>query len=82
MKMGPQMLHAGGEAPVLRSVETANFEVFSAKDFPGMTASTSLIRELKRQGASVSVKKGNEGAARRRARRRVSSSSEDLEDAA
>lgn len=80
MKLGPQMLVPGGHTPAIRAVETADFEVFSAKDFPGMRASTALIRDLKRQGASVSVKKGNEGSARRSNRRRGSSPSEDSED--
>ncbi|KAL8662905.1 MAG: hypothetical protein Q9202_004327 [Teloschistes flavicans] len=47
----------------ISSIDSNMFEVFSAKDFPGMKASTDLIKELKRQGAAVSVKKGNEGKA-------------------
>ncbi|KAL8705263.1 MAG: hypothetical protein Q9201_001594 [Fulgogasparrea decipioides] len=39
-------------------VESNVFEVFSAKDFPGMKASTDLTKELKSQGAAVSVRKG------------------------
>lgn len=64
MKIGPEMLAVGGRTSIVRSVESDVFEVFSAKDFPGMRASTALTKDLKRQGAAVSVKKGNEGSAR------------------
>ena len=60
MKVGSEHLLSGSRLPVLRSVESAPFEVYSAKDFPGMKASTPLIVDLKRQGALVSVKKGIE----------------------
>ncbi|KAL8820974.1 MAG: hypothetical protein Q9191_007408 [Dirinaria sp. TL-2023a] len=80
MKMGPGMLNVGGSTPIVRTVESNNFEVYSAKDFPGMRASTALTKDLKRQGASVSVKKGNEGLARRGNRKRTSSPSETNEE--
>jgi len=48
----------GGQGSIAGSVDSEIFEVFSAKDFPGMRASTALTKELKRQGATVSVKKG------------------------
>ena len=54
----PDMSSEGGQGSVLCSVDSSTFEVFSAKDFPGMRASTALTKELKRQGATVSVKKG------------------------
>ena len=60
MKVGSEHMVPGSSVPVLRSVESAEFEVYSAKDFPGMKASTPLIIDLKRQGALVSVKKGIE----------------------
>ncbi|KAK4692647.1 hypothetical protein P7C71_g4599, partial [Lecanoromycetidae sp. Uapishka_2] len=43
---------------VAASIDSDTFEVFSAKDFPGMRPSTALTKDLKRQGATVSVKKG------------------------
>ena len=46
---------------ILASAISDTFEVFGAKDFPGMKPSTALARELKRQGATVAVKKGSEG---------------------
>ncbi|MCJ1252920.1 hypothetical protein MMC24_000726 [Lignoscripta atroalba] len=59
------------------SVESNVFEVFSAKDFPGMKSSTLLTRELKRQGANVSVKKGNEGKSGRKPKKRDSVDTDD-----
>ncbi|CAF9943409.1 MAG: hypothetical protein ALECFALPRED_000302 [Alectoria fallacina] len=47
-----------GQGSIAGSIDSDVFEVFSAKDFPGMRASTALTKELKRQGATVSVKKG------------------------
>lgn len=50
----------GSTTPILGVIESDLFEVFTAKDFPGMKASTPLTIALKRQGASVSVKKGRD----------------------
>ena len=50
------------------------FEVFSAKDFPGMRASSALTIELKRQGATVPVKKGNEAKSGKKSKKRGSDS--------
>lgn len=72
MKVGGEHLTPGAILPVLRSVESDEFEVYSAKDFPGMKASTPLVKDLKRQGAQVSVKKGVE--ARRKEHSKTSSS--------
>ena len=55
--IGPNMPE-GGQGRVCSNIDSDVFEVFSAKDFPGMRASTLLTRELKKQGAGVSVKKG------------------------
>jgi len=76
MKIGPEILNVGGRTSVVRIVESHVFEVFSAKDFPGMRASTALTRDLKRQGAAVSVKKGNEGSARQVNKKRGSTASD------
>ena len=53
-----QNMPEGGQGSIAGSVDSDVFEVFSAKDFPGMRASTPLTKELKKQGATVSVKKG------------------------
>lgn len=50
----------GDQGSICGSVESDIFEVFSAKDFPGMKASTALTKDLKRQGAPVSIKKGKD----------------------
>ena len=75
MSLGVEITHTGGRASVVGTVESEVFEVYSAKDFPGMRASTILTRELKRQGAGVSVKKGNEGKVGKKGRKRAGSDS-------
>lgn len=42
------------------SVVSDIFSVYTAKDFPGMRASSSLLKALRRQGLNVGVKKGSE----------------------
>ncbi|KAL8735181.1 MAG: hypothetical protein Q9166_001057 [cf. Caloplaca sp. 2 TL-2023] len=54
-------------------IESDVFEVFSPKDFPGMRASTDLLKDLKRQGAAISIRKGNEGKAESKGHKRGSS---------
>lgn len=53
-------MHRDGssEGRTIECVDSDVFEVYSAKDFPGMRPSTRLTKELKRMGAAVSVKKG------------------------
>ena len=58
MKVSMPNMTEGGQGSIAGSIDSDVFEVFSAKDFPGMRASTALTKELKRQGATVSVKKG------------------------
>ncbi|KAL8932260.1 MAG: hypothetical protein Q9216_006908 [Gyalolechia sp. 2 TL-2023] len=53
-------LVAGSHSSILGVVESDIFEVFTAKDFPGMRPSTDLMIALKSQGASVSVRRGND----------------------
>lgn len=52
----------GGYMPILTSTMSDVFTVYTAKNFPGMRASTALTKALKRQGCAISVKKGNEKA--------------------
>lgn len=42
------------------SIVTDVFSVYTAKDFPGMRASSGLLKALRRQGLNVGVKKGSE----------------------
>jgi hypothetical protein len=48
----------GTQAMILASVDSDVFEVYNAKDFPGMKPSTGLARELRNQGANIPIKKG------------------------
>ncbi|KAL8959765.1 MAG: hypothetical protein Q9193_003424 [Seirophora villosa] len=54
-------LPTGSRNSILGLVESDTFEVFPAKDFPGMRPSTALMKDLKRQGASVKIKEGRDG---------------------
>ena len=58
MKVSVPNMTQDGQGSLAGHIDSDVFEVFSAKDFPGMRASTALTKELKRQGATVSVKKG------------------------
>lgn len=49
----------GHKAPIKATVKSEPFDVFNAKDFGGMRASTELTKRLKHQGCLISVKKGN-----------------------
>ncbi|MCJ1475274.1 hypothetical protein MMC13_003936 [Lambiella insularis] len=60
MSINVNSLTTGRTMPTVASVDSDVFEVFSAKDFPGMRASSVLTRGLKMQGANVQVKKGSE----------------------
>ena len=80
VKVDEELLQLGGGKPVIQEVESDVFEVFSAKDFPGMRASTALTRHLKNYGANVSVKKGNENRAGRSHGQSDSGGEEEEED--
>lgn len=54
MHLGP-----GSKNPVATNVMSDPFQVFNAKDFGGMQASSALTRSLKAQGCLIPVKKGN-----------------------
>ena len=75
MRVNVESMLTGGTAGIVAIVDSDTFEVFSAKDFPGMRASTSLTKALKRQGAAISVKKGNEGKSGKKAKKGGSSDS-------
>ncbi|KAL7923890.1 velvet factor domain-containing protein [Trichoderma austrokoningii] len=52
--------------PILAEIKSEAFKVFSAKEFPGMVASSSLAKKLKEQGCIISIKKGNDRGGRGR----------------
>lgn len=61
VKMDPRRMRMPGyRSPVLSTTLSSPFQVFNAKDFPGMKASTPLTKRLKDQGCLISIKKGNE----------------------
>ncbi|KAI9799056.1 MAG: hypothetical protein M1833_004250 [Piccolia ochrophora] len=62
MRVEVNDLRPGGFMPIITTAMSDVFTVFTAKDFPGMRASTALTKALKRQGCAISVKKGNEKA--------------------
>ncbi|TGZ76669.1 hypothetical protein EX30DRAFT_375276 [Ascodesmis nigricans] len=57
---GNGTMGGGGKVKILAEMMSDVFTVFTAKEFPGMRPSTALTKALKRQGCTISVKKGNE----------------------
>lgn len=57
--LDPMKMCNGYSAPVKATVMSNPFNVFNAKDFGGMRASTNLTKALKAQGCLIPVKKGN-----------------------
>jgi hypothetical protein len=58
--LDPTAMKPGDRSPVRATVLSQPFQVYAAKDFPGMKQSTELTKRLKDQGCLISVKKGNE----------------------
>jgi hypothetical protein len=57
--LDPQNMRPGTSAAVRSTAMSSVFQVYNAKDFCGMRASTELTKRLKHQGCLISVKKGN-----------------------
>ncbi|KAL3419250.1 vea protein [Phlyctema vagabunda] len=57
--LDPKKMMRGNSVPVRATVMSEAFQVYNAKDFIGMRASTELTKRLKHQGCLISVKKGN-----------------------
>jgi hypothetical protein len=51
----------GTSTPCIAETASDIFEVFAAKDFPGMRTSTKLTAGLKKAGAGIGLKKGATG---------------------
>ncbi|KAH6654418.1 velvet factor, partial [Truncatella angustata] len=62
----PLINFIGARHRIRASAISEVFTVYSAKDFPGMQASTPLTKKLKEQGCLISIKKGNERGGRGR----------------
>ncbi|TDZ65061.1 Sexual development regulator VELC [Colletotrichum trifolii] len=71
------LTHQSPIAPIKSSIMSEVFQVFNAKDFPGMQASTPLTKRLKEQGCLISIKKGNEKSGGKGSRRQDESDEED-----
>lgn len=50
----------GTKHPTVAHITTDVFSVYTAKDFPGMRASSALLIALRKQGLNVGVKKGSD----------------------
>jgi len=60
LRIDPFNMQQGAIHGTVANVITDVFSVFTAKDFPGMRASSALLKALRRQGLNVGVKKGSE----------------------
>ncbi|KAM0253564.1 hypothetical protein ACHAQJ_007236 [Trichoderma viride] len=60
MMIDPSRAGSVRHFPILTEIKSEPFKVFSAKEFPGMVASSSLAKRLKEQGCIISIKKGND----------------------
>lgn len=78
LRVDPTNMTPGARHPSVSAINTDVFSVFTAKDFPGMRASSALLKALRRQGLNVGVKKGSE--ARRNKGKAKKSSGSDEED--
>jgi uncharacterized membrane protein YgcG len=58
--LDPARMCVGERSAIVATVMSERFQVYNAKDFPGMQASTTLTKRLKEQGCLISIKKGNE----------------------
>lgn len=46
--------------PILAETFSGTFDVYTAKEFPGINESSKLVRSLREQGCIISIKKGND----------------------
>ena len=60
IRIDPTNMMTGSKHPTVAHATTELFSVYTAKDFPGMRASSGLLKALRRQGLNVGVKKGSE----------------------
>ncbi|KAK0646294.1 velvet factor-domain-containing protein [Cercophora newfieldiana] len=58
--LDPKRMIMGEKSPIVATAMSDPFQVYNAKDFPGMQASTALTKRLKEQGCLISIKKGND----------------------
>ncbi|GAB7362085.1 hypothetical protein MBLNU230_g2119t1 [Neophaeotheca triangularis] len=82
LRVDPTNIEPGTVHGSVASIVTDCFSVYTAKDFPGMRASSALLKALRRQGLNVGVKKGSEArkGKSRAARDRSSSPADESDD--
>ncbi|KAK4546536.1 hypothetical protein LTR36_001753 [Oleoguttula mirabilis] len=80
LRIDPMMMQPGVSSPSVATVTTDVFNVYTAKDFPGMRASSALLKSLRRQGLNVGVKKGSEARKGKGKTKKENSSSEEEDD--
>lgn len=66
---------------IVASIITDVFSVYTAKEFPGMRASSALLTALRRQGLNIGVKKGSVARRGKKKTKDANSSDEDGSDA-
>jgi hypothetical protein len=79
MRVEPRDMEPGTIFPCVANCITDVFNVYTAKDFPGMMASSVLLKALRTQGVIVGVKKGSENSSKGR-RGKEDLEDEDMED--
>ena len=80
MRVVPNLMQTGVKFPSVASIMSDVFAVYTAKDFPGMRASSALLKALRKQGLNVGVKKGSEARKCKGKTKKEESSSEDDDD--
>lgn len=80
LRIDPAHMLPGMSSPSVATIVTDVFSVYTAKDFPGMRASSALLKSLRRQGLNVGVKKGSEARKGRGKAKKESSSDEEDEE--
>ena len=79
LRVDPTNMTPGAVHGTVASIHTEIFSVFTAKDFPGMRASSPLLKALRKQGLNVGVKKGSE-ARRNKGKGKKGGSSDDEDE--
>ncbi|KAK3671934.1 hypothetical protein LTR78_008109 [Recurvomyces mirabilis] len=77
IRIDPTNMFPGQSSPAVANIMSDVFAVFTAKDFPGMRASSALLKALRRQGLNVGVKKGSEARKGKGKTKKEESDSED-----
>ena len=81
LRVGTHSSVPGTRFPILDECTSQVFVVYTAKDFPGMQASSPLLKALREQGVVVGVKKGSDAVPKRRNRRAKSKSRKKADEA-